>query len=106
MVEKNTEGKSSENTPSLESKAKGQSWSEVDQALNDANWKIENSEIETKIVEKQEDGMIIDEQARGNNEENKNESILTQIKKKQQESQKKDGKHDGGVYQNDEVTVK
>ena len=87
MVEKNTEGKSSENTPSLESKAKGQSWSEVDQALNDANWKIENSEIETKIVEKQEDGMIIDEQAR-DNEENKNESILTQIKKKQQESQK------------------
>ena len=87
MVEKNTEGKSSENTTSLETKAKRQSWSDVDQALNDANWKIENSEIETKIVEKQEDGMIIDEQAR-DNEENKNESILTQIKKKQQESQK------------------
>ena len=85
MVEKNTEGKSSENTTSLETQAKKQSWSEVDQALNDANWKIENSEIETKIVEKQEDGMIIDEQAR-DNEENKNESILTQIKKKQQES--------------------
>ena len=87
MVEKNTEGKSSENTTSLETKAKRQSWSDVDQALNDAKWKIENSEIETKIVEKQEDGMIIDEQAR-DNEENKNESILTQIKKKQQESQK------------------
>ena len=101
MVEKNLEQKPGENTPSLQ-----QSWAEVDEALKDANWKIENSEIEKKVVQRQEEGMIVDEQASQSAEENKNESILSQIKNQRRQSQKAENQHDGGVYQNDEVTVK
>ena len=101
MVEKNLEQKPGENTPSLQ-----QSWAEVDEALKDANWKIENSEIEKKVVQRQEEGMIVDEQASQSAEENKNESILSQFKNQRRQSQKAENQHDGGVYQNDEVTVK
>ena len=99
MVEKNPEGKPGENTPMQ------QSWSEIDKALKDANWKVENSEIDKRVVESEE-RMIVDEQVRQNNEENKNESVLAQIKSKQEASTKKEGQPDGGVYQSDEVTVK
>ena len=81
MVEKNLEDKPGENTPSI-----SQSWEQIDEALKDANWKIENSEIEKKIVQRQEEGMIVDEQASQNAEENKNESILSQIKNKRRQS--------------------
>ena len=81
MVEKNLEEKPGENTPSI-----SQSWEQIDEALKDANWKIENSEIEKKIVQRQEEGMIVDEQASQNAEENKNESILSQIKNKRRQS--------------------
>lgn len=91
MVEKNPEGKPGENTPMQ------QSWSEVDKALKDANWKVENSEIDKRVVESEE-RMIVDEQARQNNEEKKNESVLAQIKTKQEASTKKEGQPDGGVY--------
>ena len=47
MVEKNPEAKPGENTPMQ------QSWSEVDKALKDANWKVENSEIDKRVVEKE-----------------------------------------------------
>ena len=81
MVEKNLEDKPGENTPSI-----SQSWEQIDEALKDANWKIENSEIEKKIVQRQEEGMIVDEQASQNAEENKNEAILSQIKNKRRQS--------------------
>ena len=91
MVEKIPEAKPDENTPMQ------QSWSEVDKALKDANWKVENSEIDKRVVESEE-RMIVDEQARQNIEENKNESVLAQIKSKQEASTKKEGQPDGGVY--------
>ena len=91
MVEKIPDAKPGENTPMQ------QSWSEVDKALKDANWKVENSEIDKRVVESEE-RMIVDEQARQNIEENKNESVLAQIKSKQEASTKKEGQPDGGVY--------
>ena len=90
MVEKIPD-ETGENTPMQ------QSWSEVDKALKDANWKVENSEIDKRVVESEE-RMIVDEQARQNIEENKNESVLAQIKSKQEASTKKEGQPDGGVY--------